>query len=139
MAPPRSFQDPGMSSSRTHHGSGQPAGLQLMGEPSPPDVLPWASEFSSCLAPTVQRLPGSQVSLITLSFLKSLLSLSSFPLASLVSLSQPPVEAPSPHLPFKCWCAPVSILRNPLYGVTLPPMALNSIFLLLTPRCVSLP
>ena len=139
MAPPRSFQEPGMSSSRTHHGSGQPAGLQLMGEPSPPDVLPWASEFSSCLAPTVQRLPGSQVSLITLSFLKSLLSLSSFPLASLVSLSQPPVEAPSPHLPFKCWCAPVSILRNPLYGVTLPPMALNSIFLLLTPRCVSLP
>ena len=49
-----------MSSSGTHHGSGQPAGLQLTGEPSPPDVLPWASEFSSCLALTAQQLPGSQ-------------------------------------------------------------------------------
>lgn len=55
-----------MSSSGAHHGSGQPAGLQLTGEPSPPDVLPQAHEFSSCLAPTNQKLPGSQVSLITL-------------------------------------------------------------------------
>ena len=70
-----------MSSSGTHHGSGQPAGLQLTGEPSPPDVLPWASEFSSCLALTAQQLPGSQVSLITL-FLETF----SFP-ASLASLS----------------------------------------------------
>lgn len=122
-----------MSSSGTHHGSGQPAGLQPTGEPSPPDVLPWASEFSSGLAPTAQQLPGSQVSLITL-FLETF----SFP-ASLASLSQPPAGAPSPHLSLKCWCASGSILRTPLYVITLPPMALNSIFLLLTPTCVSLP